>query len=409
MGQKEAANLLQVESRRVFVSSATGAKCSRRFPWGGRGFTLIELLIVITIIGILISLLLPAVQAAREAARRTQCTNNLKQLALACLNHESAAKHFPTNGWYASWLGHPDLGQGIKQPSGWLYNILPYMEQGAVYGLQGAKSGSELQLAAMTILQTPQPAFHCPTRRAAKLYPNLVVKNDPNYNQWLANAGTAYGLAGDRVVLYDKGSAATNVLSGITTCARNDYAGNGYAWQSFWSASGKDAFFGPACTKGLVWAETQLSDANTARTIQTACCNGAGGKAGIFFPMSTVAAGDIKDGTSNTYLCGEKHMNPSHYEDGGSNGDQFNAYIGDDLDIIRYCRCTENGGAYSGAAMDGESDVPGLFGSAHAGALNMAFCDGSVRSISYGIAPLVHDQLGNRNDGHVVDLNDLQQ
>ena len=81
---------------------------ARRKP--SAGFTLVELLVVIAIIGILIAILLPAVQAAREAARRSQCANNLKQMATAALNHESSKKFLPTGGWGHNWIGDPDPG-----------------------------------------------------------------------------------------------------------------------------------------------------------------------------------------------------------------------------------------------------------------------------------------------------------
>src|SRR5665647_549730 len=98
-------------------------------------FTLVELLVVITIIGILIALLLPAVQAAREAARKMQCSNNLKQLALGCLNHEQAQGFYPSGGWRWSLGGDPDCGFGRRQPGGFLYNLLPYIEQQSLHDM----------------------------------------------------------------------------------------------------------------------------------------------------------------------------------------------------------------------------------------------------------------------------------
>jgi prepilin-type N-terminal cleavage/methylation domain-containing protein/prepilin-type processing-associated H-X9-DG protein len=98
------------------------------------GFTLVELLVVIAIIGILVALLLPAVQAAREAARRTGCANNLKNLGLAALNHHDVQRHFPVNIGIAS--DHPyDLeAPGLEQPGvGWILNMLPQLEEHSLF------------------------------------------------------------------------------------------------------------------------------------------------------------------------------------------------------------------------------------------------------------------------------------
>ena len=99
---------------------------THRVRWA---FTIVELLVVIAIIGILVAMLLPAVQAARESARRQQCSNNLKQLTLAAFNHHHAARQFPTGGWGWWWVGDPDRGFSNRQPGGWIFNLMPFTEK----------------------------------------------------------------------------------------------------------------------------------------------------------------------------------------------------------------------------------------------------------------------------------------
>ena len=152
-----------------------------------RGFTIVELLVVIAIIGILIALLLPAVQASREAARRTECQNHLKQMALAFHLHHDTYKFLPTGGW--DWMSPPTYVNGTPatgraQQAGWGFQILPYIEQGNVWNGSGAATDNEKALQAIA---AQIDTFFCPTRRS----PQTVIYNYPGY---LGGADAVHGL-----------------------------------------------------------------------------------------------------------------------------------------------------------------------------------------------------------------------
>ncbi len=348
-------------------------------------FTLVELLVVIAIIGILVALLLPAVQAAREAARRTQCQNNLKQIGLGFLNHESTNKFYPTGGWGFDWTGDPDLGQGKSQPGGWIYNILPYIEEQAVYDIgSGISASSAAQLAQKRRvnsqrLQMALPAFNCPSRRESR-----------PYGGWCCNA-----------VNSDGGS-----LSGT---ARTDYAAN------FGDAShcaGTSTVTGKACPC-IVFPQATSPPTTRAVTLGTfTSWPDTSLVTGIVFVRSEVKVGQVTDGTSHTYAAGEKYMNPDFYQpdgDGGSAssdaGDDWSMYAGQQDDVVR----TTHYQPLAAFETAPEQDRPGYnnrtnwrFGSTHPGGFHMVMCDGSVQSLNYSIDPEVHRRQGNREDGEVV-------
>jgi prepilin-type N-terminal cleavage/methylation domain-containing protein len=343
----------------VRASRAQNLRCRPR-----AGFTLVELLVVITIIGILISLLMPAVQAAREAARRAQCSNNIKQLALGMLSHEASKKYLPSAGWGYAWFGDPDLGSGMKQPGGWMYSVLPYIEQGNLAAIgsgldpAGGSSSSAQANALVQVLTTPIAISHCPSRRPVQLYPNF---------------GGEYNVA-----------FASNV-------ARNDYAANGgdnanidpYLMPATGQPSSLSAGLGAA-----FWANYP---------VQT----------GIAVSRGQLSMASITDGASNTYLVGEKYLAPDNYTNGEDLGDNEDAYTGLNVDHIRTSAiAVSSGGAYTYEPP--LQDTPGLinyeaFGSAHSGTFFMSFCDGSVHGMSVTMDPETHRRLCNRADGLTID------
>lgn len=144
-------------------------------------FTLVEVLVVIAIIGVLVALLLPAVEMAREASRRSSCANNLRQQALAVKLHVDAHQTFPTGGWGGDWLGDPDAGYGAKQPGGWIYNVLSHMEEDNLRQLGRGLKGPARDDALQQLMQAPVAVFYCPSRRLPRAYAyhGPALKNAP--------------------------------------------------------------------------------------------------------------------------------------------------------------------------------------------------------------------------------------
>ena len=128
---------------------------------------------------------------------------------------------------------------------------------------------------------------------------------------------------------------------------------------------------------------------------------------GVVFAASEVTIAEIRDGTSNTYMVGEKYLMPDGYHTGDGGADNESLYIGDNEDISKWSNEVPwNTGA--GGYVAPKQDQPGFwskrrFGSAHPGGWNVVLCDGSVRSISYSVAPDVHCRLCNRKDGQPID------
>ncbi|WP_417380462.1 DUF1559 domain-containing protein [Gimesia sp.] len=335
-----------------------------------RGFTLIELLVVIAIIAILIALLLPAVQQAREAARRSQCKNNMKQFGLAMHNYHDAHGTFPpgyiTKTPCSSSAVWSACNQGELGIYSWGTFVLPYIDQAPLYNLLNAGSVTlDQNLANATVrqsLQQPISVFLCPSDPGPNL--NDYVSASNNYNFTVTDGSATYQIA------------------------RSDYVMVANAWDS---------------TTPPVYA-TQYGPAH-----------------GIGFANSSIRFRDILDGSSNTILVGERaYVYKSNNKVGGANALGFSA--SNNTQSSSYAR-KGNGMAVIGLTYNGinaiagaEHDVRG-FSSNHVGGAHFVFCDGSVHFVSENIdykkgsvSSATHLQdinstfqrLAVRNDGQVV-------
>jgi prepilin-type N-terminal cleavage/methylation domain-containing protein len=322
----------------------------RNLNAGRRGLTLVEVLVAISVIGIVAALSLPAVQRAREASRQTECKNNLRQIALACTAHADAHRHMPSGGWGWWWIGDPDRGFDHRQPGGWTYNILPYLEQQALRKMGSGLPWAQKADAGRQVAETALPVFNCPSRRAAVPYPFVHPADFVNIDR-------------------------------PHVAGRSDYAAN--------VGDLAPELYGPGP------GSLAEGDSRRYRWEQV-------DRTGVIYRRSVLRPAHIRDGLAQTYLVAEAYLDRDQYTTGEGTNDDQGMFVGYDRDTLRVTH----------PAWPPLRDRRGVssahsFGSAHAEAFHAAFCDGSVRSVRYTISTEVYRRLGHRADGQAVDLSAL--
>ena len=357
------------------------------------GFTLVELLVVIAIIAVLIGLLLPAVQAARESARRTQCSNQLKQIGLAILNYENTAKSFPTGG-ITPYPKIEDYSQGgrpnspPKQGLCWAFQILPYMEGGSIH----------------RIATTPEIAgsmvatYFCPSRRGPTKYVNSDSARMSNQGistpvtYWLMDYATVHPgpSRAENPTMFDNTIRMDTANAGEIPTTAGCKAGYG-----FWGAGASTMDFTPLKQATLGSRYTGFKGVMVRGNYLVK--NGAVTQ--LDYPSATRVQ-NLTDGSSKTMMVFEKRL-LIPYEPATHNEDDDEGWAsGWDFDTVRTTLCPpQQDGSQQIAGTKASFRTPGA---AHSAGINAVFADGSVSVISYDIDPETFNCLGHRDDGQSV-------
>ncbi len=357
-----------------------------------RGFTLVELLVVIAIIGVLVALLLPAVQSAREAARRTQCANQMRQMSLALQNHESSLKIFPTGG-VEPWPTIEDYSAGgkpfaaPKQGLSWAFQLLPYLEQNAVHNISTTAQ----------LRDTPVGLYYCPSRRG----PTLRIGANDSQGRWLMDYAGLVG-AGTRTSVGDRndGLYYAGMRSAESFQAALD-SGNTCRSNLFWGGATTFVTMGsPTMQNG---PNRQIYNTHGVLVRSKYFVNTDTGQSGNPEVLDIGGPGpngfrQITDGASNTAVLCEKWINVNAY-DGSTPADDAGWSDGWDYDTLRLGFCQP---ASDASQPQGESILTA--GSAHTSVFFCAFADGSVHGINYDVDLETFNKLANIHDGEVVDL-----